>query len=285
MNIFDIAQRTSPPEPWEEGDNIPWNEPGFSQRMLQEHLSQAHDAASRRFEIIDRQVAWLHEEVLNGKPAHILDLGCGPGLYIKRLTQLGHSCTGIDFSPASIQYARETAERAGLSIAYSEADLRQADFGAGFDLVMQIFGEFNVFCPSDARLIATKAWQALKPGGRVLLEAHTFEAVQNIGQKAAAWYTSQKGLFSDQPYLVLEESFWDANSQAATHRYFLVDGASCNVTRYAASYQAYSNEAYRSLLEGQGFRNVQMIPSLVGTPDSFTQDFIVILAQKPNPQP
>ena len=27
------------PEPWDEGDNIPWNEPGFSRRMLREHLT------------------------------------------------------------------------------------------------------------------------------------------------------------------------------------------------------------------------------------------------------
>jgi SAM-dependent methyltransferase len=285
MNIYDIAQRKSPPKPWEEGDNIPWNEPGFSQRMLQEHLSQAHDAASRRLEIIDRQVTWLHEEVLNGMPARILDLGCGPGLYINRLAQLGHSCTGIDFSPASIQYARKSSEQAGLAITYSEADLRRADYGIDFDLVMQIYGEFNVFRPSDARLVIDKAWQALKPGGCLLLEAHTFEAIQHMGQKPPGWYTSQSGLFSDQPYLLLEEGFWDANSQATTRRYFLVDGASGTVTRYAASYQAYSNEEYRSLLEGQGFGKILFYPSMTGAEDAFTRDFMVILAQKTNPLP
>jgi SAM-dependent methyltransferase len=285
MNIFDIVKHKNPPKPWEEGDNIPWNEPGFSQRMLQFHLSQANDAASRRFETIDRQVAWIHEKVLSGKPARVLDLGCGPGLYINRLAKLGHACSGIDFSPASIQYARAAAEQAGLAIDYCEMDLRKTDYGENFDLVMQVYGEFNVFCLSDASLILSKAWQALKPGGQLLLEVHTFEAVQNMVQKSSSWYTSQSGLFSSQPHLLLEEGFWDAESQAATRRYFLVEAASGEVTRYAASYQAYSNEEYRSLLEGQGFGNILFYPSMTGSEDAFTRDFMVILAQKPNPLP
>ena len=46
MKIPDLIERKAIPQPWGEGDNIPWNEPGFSERMLAEHLSQAHDMAS-----------------------------------------------------------------------------------------------------------------------------------------------------------------------------------------------------------------------------------------------
>ena len=60
MKLMDVVRRTIPPEPWAEGDKIPWHDPDFSRRMLREHLSQQHDAASRRVEIIDRQVAWIH---------------------------------------------------------------------------------------------------------------------------------------------------------------------------------------------------------------------------------
>lgn len=50
LTLLDIAARTLPPAPWAEGDNIPWDEPTFSERMLREHLSQHHEMASRRFE-------------------------------------------------------------------------------------------------------------------------------------------------------------------------------------------------------------------------------------------
>ena len=64
MELIDLVNRSSPPLPWTEGDNIPWNEPGFSQRMLKEHFSQEHDDASRRFGTIDRQVDWIHTTLL-----------------------------------------------------------------------------------------------------------------------------------------------------------------------------------------------------------------------------
>ena len=44
MRLGDIITR-SQPLPWSEGDNIPWNDPDFSSRMLIEHLTQGHDAA------------------------------------------------------------------------------------------------------------------------------------------------------------------------------------------------------------------------------------------------
>lgn len=61
----------------EEERKIPWDEPAFSQRMLENHLSQEHDWASRRLAVIEQQVAWLAGQLPAG--ARILDLGCGPG--------------------------------------------------------------------------------------------------------------------------------------------------------------------------------------------------------------
>jgi hypothetical protein len=46
MTLLSLIERTLPPIAWQEGDNISWNDPGFSQHMLKEHLSQGHDWAS-----------------------------------------------------------------------------------------------------------------------------------------------------------------------------------------------------------------------------------------------
>ena len=47
MKLLDVVRR-HPIEPWSGVHKIPWDEPEFSARMLREHLSQEHDAASRR---------------------------------------------------------------------------------------------------------------------------------------------------------------------------------------------------------------------------------------------
>jgi len=278
MKISDIVQRQAEPQPWSEGDNIPWNEPGFSQRMLKEHLSQEHDAASRRSAIIDRHVHWIDAHLLQSQPSSILDLGCGPGLYASRLAKLGHTCTGIDFSPASIRYARQQATAGNT---YIEADIRQASFSAGYDLVMLIFGEFNVFRPADARVILLKAWQALKPGGILLLEPHTFAAVRAMGDQPSRWYSTASGLFADQPHLCLQECRWDETSRAITWRYYIIDAAAGEVNRYASSMQAYSDEQYRQVLNDCGFEAAAFYPSLAGETIPGQEDLMAVTARKP----
>ncbi len=280
MNLIDIVNRTPIPIPWTEGEKIPWNEPGFSARMLKEHLTQEHDAASRRFEIIDGQVEWIHGTLLQGRPARVLDLGCGPGLYTSRLARRGCACTGIDFSPASIAYAGKQARKDQLDCTYLEGDVRTAPFGNGYDLAMFIFGEFNVFSPEDARLILEKACAALKTGGWLLLEPHPFEAVREIGLEPSSWYSSTGGLFSPAPHLYLQESFWDEVSATATNRYMIVDAQTGSVFRYGSTMQAYSLDQYKSLLEGAGFKEVEFLPSLGGIEGKVTFHLMGITARK-----
>ena len=278
MNLLDITRRTSHPDPWSEGEKIPWHDPSFSARMLQEHLSQEHNAASRRVENIDRQVAWIHENLLSGSPARILDLGCGPGLYTHRFAGYGHHCTGIDFSPASIDYANQ--QNTGDNPIYRQADIRYADYGKGYDLVMLIFGEFNTFRPADARLILTKAHAALKLGGLLLLEPHTYDAVREIGEQPATWSSAESGLFSDRPHLLLHECFWQAEAQVAVRRWFVIDAASGSVHPHADSMQAYTNAQYRQLLSECEYDAVEFYSSMAG--DGYEQaGLMAISARKP----
>jgi SAM-dependent methyltransferase len=277
MKLTDLIQREIP-RPWTEGDNIPWNEPGFSRRMLKEHLTQAHDAASRRTETIERHVRFIHERVLGGRPARVLDLGCGPGLYAQRLACLGHSVDGIDFSPASIEYARQAAAIEGLHCTYTLADVRAAEYGAAYDLVMFIFGEFNVFSPQDARTILRKARAALRVGGTLLLEPSTAESIARIGREETTWYASESGLFSEYPHLVLQQAFWDEETQAATKRHWIIDAASGTVTRFTASYQAYRETELEALLSDCGFESICFYPSLTGEREA--TGFFALTAEK-----
>ncbi len=280
MKLLDIVRRQGVPRPWAEGEKIPWDEPGFSRRMLNVHLSQEHDAASRRFEVIDSHCRWIHDQVLKGNPTRILDLGCGPGLYTSRLARRGHQCVGIDFSPASIAYAREQAEEEGLACTYIQQDIRTSDYGDRYGLVMLIFGEFNVFRPGDARIILEKAHRALVPEGLLLLEPHTFEVVVKLGEQPSSWYAAERGLFSDRPHLCLQESFWDGEGNVAIERYYIVNAVTGEVARHSASTQAYTDGQYRSLLVECGFGDVEFYPSMGGSLGSGGSDLTVVLSRK-----
>lgn len=281
MKLIDIIHRQTNPVPWSEGEKIPWNDPDFSRRMLTEHLSQTHDAASRRFEIINKQVAWIHHFILKGQPARILDLGCGPGLYTERLARLGHACVGIDFSPASIDYAREQAKAAGLKCQYLQEDIRKAEFADGFDLVMSIYGELNVFRSEEAKAILVKSYEALAPGGCLLLEPHTFEKVVELGKQPPAWHSVEQGLFSDEPYLYLQENIWDEAAKVAIQRYYIIDAATGDVSYHSSSTQAYTNDEYRILLTDCGFTEVAFYDSMSQNGESIQSGLTIILAKKP----
>ena len=279
--LLDVIRREAAPAPWAEGEKIPWDDPGFSRRMLQEHLSQGHDAASRRTQRIASHVEWIHREALAGVPTSVLDLGCGPGLYTSRLARLGHECTGIDFSPASIAYAEQDAVSRGLSSTHVLGDLREMDYGTGFGLVMLIFGELNTFRKEDARAILEKARLALAEDGILLLEAHTYAAVRDRGERPPHWYSAESGLFSDRPHLCLRESFWHSGLDAATERYLVVDGETCAVTRDAASMQAYTTQGYEDLLLREcGFDQVKFHPSMGEPQDVCGGEFVVMTARE-----
>jgi SAM-dependent methyltransferase len=280
MDLRDIIERRVPPEPWAEGENIPWDEPGFSGRMLAEHLSQEHDAASRRFNIVDEQVAWIQDVILSGKTVKVLDVCCGPGLYAHRLARRGYEVSGIDYSPASIEYAEAEARREGLAATYQHRDVRTGDYGDGYGLAFIIFGEFNTFRPDDGRAVLDNMYRALAPGGVVLLEVHPREVVKWIGTTPASWRAEEAGLFSDRPYLRLDENFWDEEGATATTRYYIVDAATGEVTRYAQTFQAYTDEEYRALLRDVGFGDVDLRPDFPGPTVEAMGGLVVYAARK-----
>lgn len=280
MKINDLVDRNMNPAPWEEGENIPWNDPNFSRRMLKEHLSQKHNAASRTTSKINSQIKWIYKKLLPSRPCKILDLACGPGLYTNRLAKMGHESVGIDYSPASIEYARKQAKEKKLASTYKHADIREADFGNGFDLVMLIYGEFNIFKKPEAAEILSKAYAALNEGGKLLLEPHTFNALKKIGLQPPYWHSKEKGIFSDTPYICLTESFWRKKKKVTIIRYYIIDTNTHELSRHSQTFQAYTNDEYFSLLNKSGFDEIEFFLSLTGVEDDESGNLMAIIGRK-----
>jgi len=163
-------------------------------------------------------------------------------------------------SPASIAHARAEAERDALDCDYIEGDLRATDYGEAFDFAMLIFGELNAFRRDDALTILARACAALDSNGWMLVEAHTFEAVREIGHTPPRSRQLESGLFSDRPHTLLEEAFWDETRAAATQLWSVVDSEMNEVALHAQSMQAYTSEDYQQLFEQAGFTSLEARP-------------------------
>ena len=260
MNITDIINRIQPVPPWSHGAPIPWSDPEFSTRMLKNHLSQDHDWASRREEIIQAHVKYIDKLLAPG--SHILDLTCGPGFYTQILAKMGHRCLGVDFSPASIDYARAQAAEAGLTQAtYEMSDIRKFRTEEKFDCVIFVFGEFNVFSKNDALGLLKQVAVVLKPGGVLILEGQTLKSVKESGEAPTSWWScaAGEGILSDRPHVCLQENYWDQELNTATTRYYTLDGATGDLNMFCSSMTGYPSGSYEKMLVESGFGACQFL--------------------------
>ncbi|HKZ44198.1 MAG TPA: class I SAM-dependent methyltransferase [Anaerolineales bacterium] len=280
MDIRSIIHRKLDPARIKGFGKIPWSDPDLSRRMLSEHLSQYNDAASRRKSLIRKHVNWIHALVLDKKPARILDLGCGPGLYSLRLAKMGHTCVGIDFAPAAIEYARAEAARVNTNCTFLLDDFIKADYGVSYDLVMMVFSELNTFDSTEIKNILEKSYKALAKGGKLLIEAPSFDAVYQIGSQPPIWYSEEKGVFSEEPYICLTESFWDEETLAAVERYYVIPGSGNTIVEYINRTSAFEESDYKKMMVDAGFNLVRFYPSLTGEKTQQLDGMFVILAEK-----
>lgn len=256
MNLLELTLLSGQYNDRETGGKIPWNDPDFSRRMLENHLSQEHDWASRKLSVIEQQVDWIARQLPVG--ATILDLGCGPGFYTQRLAQRGFDCTGVDFSPASVQWAREQAQSAALDIDYQEQDVRDYQPDGTFDFVMMTFGEINVFSFEDAQRLVARSAAWLKPGGKLLIEVHTFDEVKRQGMAPAFWQQCPEGLFLAEPHLLLSENRWNEETQTSTTTFWALK-ADASVVHFSSQTRAWRDDEYLQLLAQCGFHTTTRI--------------------------
>jgi len=279
LNLKELINRNKKPVPWDNNCQMPWNNHDFSTQVLKEHLSQEHDVLTRRMRIVKKQINWIHNYLLLEKTSKVLDLACGPGIYTNMLSEYGHKCVGIDFSPASIKYARSKSKEGKLDSEFIENDIRNVEYPGGCNLAMLTFGDFNTFAIPDAKMVLGKIRSCLKPGGKLLLEPLRFESVKSMGCKDAIWYTCPHGVFSNREYLSLEESVWYEEQNISIIEYYILDSNFRNIRKYNQTYQAYSNDEYVSLLSKCGFKNIVFYESMTNLETDFSGSLICIIAE------
>lgn len=279
--LWRIYRRQEKPTPWIDGGNLPWNEPGFSERMLGEHLEESHGAASRptteRRQIID----WLWSKLALQPEAQVLDVTCGPGLYAVELASRGCLVTGIDFSPASIAYARELAQKRGLSARcdFIERDVRQMDYsGADFDAALFLYGQLAVFTIEEAEQLLRQIALALRPDGRLVVEI--LDQGQLDKNDSTWWFTDNTGLWGDAPFIHMGERFWLEEQAISVERFYTLHLDSGEMDEIILCDQSYTIEKMVNMMTLAGFDSVEVYPAWDGLPLSDAGIWLVFVATK-----
>lgn len=279
--LWRIYNRPERPAAWTGSGNLPWNDPAFSARMLREHLDESHGAASRVAAEREAQVAWLWDRLRLHDGARLYDVTCGPGLYAVAFARRGCLVTGIDFGPAAIAYARELAAAARLSerCQFVEQDVRTADYaGANFDAALFLYGQLAVFPRDEAQMLLDQIAQALRPGGRLVIELLDQERVDKTN--STWWYTDETGLWGDAPYLHLGERFWDEAAQLSTERYHILHLETGQLDEIHLCDQTYAVEEMVQMLRQAGFGQVDVYPAWDGLPIYDAAEWQVYVAER-----
>ncbi len=258
MKISDLLPILKKPAAYTPGTAFMWTDPHISQQLLSIHLSQDTDLASRKSAAIETTLNFILEQKPN-RPLHILDLGCGPGLYTEKLAAMGHRVTGMDISKVSIEHARESARRSHLDITYVNENYLEQDCGgdARYDLVMMIFTDFSVLAPHQRTELLGRVRRALKPQGKFVFDVLNTEwTPEDLGGKT--WETSDGGFWRPGPYLCLSQTFeYDTDSSDMglfLSQHLVADDKGEKIYRFYT--QTFSDTALAGILCNAGFREV-----------------------------
>lgn len=277
-NLFSIFSQPLKPPLFEPGEPRFWDDPYISKSMLEAHLNQTHDGASRKNAEIEKTVCHLVTSGFLKTGDRVLDLGCGPGLYSSRLCLEGMKVTGIDISRRSIDYARAQAERDGHDIDYICADFFNIDYEGIFDAVLQVYGEICTFSDEKRDMLLSLVRRALKDDGIFIFDVSTRELRMREGLKNR-WYFSEGGFWRPGRHFVLEEGFDYPENDTWLNQYIIADEDG-TVKVYRLWLHDYSLEIISRILEKNGFKVEQAWNSLSGELYRKGGDWIAIAARK-----
>lgn len=202
-NLFEGLKK---PALYEETKIKFWDDEYISKQMLKAHLDPEFDGASRKMQFIEESVSWIGRLVSPDSFPSLLDIGCGPGIYAERFTQLGFQVTGVDFSKRSIQYAEHAAAEKDLDITYLYKNYLELDLQKKFDFCTLIYCDYGALSELNRKTVMNKVYEHLKPGGKFLLDVFSMSKY-NFFEESQTWdYCPDGGFWKKEAYMVLNKN-------------------------------------------------------------------------------
>ncbi|QIB70156.1 class I SAM-dependent methyltransferase [Aminipila butyrica] len=273
-NIFRCLQR---PTLYKQSEVNFWDDEHISKYMLKAHLNPDYEGASRKWSFIEQSVKWIQEMTPPAQYRHLLDLGCGPGLYAERFSKAGYKVTGIDFSKRSIAYAKASAEEHGLDITYLSQDYLKMDFNETFDLATFIYCDYGALSTENRRDILQRIYHSLKRGGKLLFDVFSI-ITYNEFQETTNWAVHDEGGFwSAEKYLSLNAQYKYPGHVTLEQTLVLTDQT---IREYCIWNCCFTLEMLIKEAQEAGFNKVDVFGDVTGKPYAKDSPTIAVLLHK-----
>ena len=260
MDIKKIIELTNSPKPYDKGTAVMWTDNRITQRLLETHLNENFNAASRTPGRINKIINFISSSITKDN-ASILDLGCGPGLYAERLSRMGHKVTGVDFSQNSISYAQKSAAEKKLDIEYVCGNYLDIEYQNQFDIAMIIYCDFGVLSSDDRLALIKKIYTALKPGGIFIFDGYNKNALNSISF-TKTWEYSENGFWRTTPHICMTENIHFEEQKALLEQHIVIEeNDEFDIYRFWNHY--FNEDDIKNLFLPSGFSSVQSVEGLI----------------------
>lgn len=225
-----------------------------------------------RLEAADDEIGAVLQLV--GQPIRsALDLCCGPGRHALALARRGIAVTAVDRTRAYLERARERARSETLDVTWVEGDVLHYRVDPTFDLVLNLFSSFGFHeNEADNRQVLDNMFQALRPGGAVVLEMAGKEWL------AANFHETSSVELPDGSLLFQRHRVTDDWSRME-NEWFVVRGR--QVRRFKFSHQLFSGYELRGWLEQAGFGEIRLYGDFDGVEYGPAGDRLIVVGIKP----
>jgi len=124
----------------------------------------------------------------------VADIGCGPGIAVRRAARLGASVVGIDPAPVMLRLARFLTPRSAQAVRYAEGSAEALPLADSSVSVAWSIACVHHWADLDAGL--QEARRVLKPGGR-LVAIERLSRPGATGLASHGWTPEQADAFAD----------------------------------------------------------------------------------------
>lgn len=277
MDITSLFPQLHAPTLYEQSTIPFWEDEHISKGMLDAHLNPQWDAASRNSGFMNASAEWIAKIIPPDAYPSLIDLGCGPGLYAERFARLGYKVTGMDISPRSIAYAKESAKNNGLDINYYTENYLRMSLPSCFDFATLIYCDYGALSTQDRAELLKRTYDHLRIGGRLLLDVSTTYAFAQF-EESQSWNLWEKGgYWSERPYLALEKKC-RFQENVTLHQAHIITSEGMKTHYIWHTY--FSLNSIRAEVENAGFKLVDYWCDVAGTPYNEASHTLALLLER-----
>lgn len=255
-----------------------WMHEHTSQKMLEYHLNESIDAASRNINFINHSVEWIIDHFAINSASNIIDFGCGPGLYTSRFARAGGKVTGIDFSKRSLDYAENEARRNGLNINYISSNYLEFHTDERYDLITMIMCDYCALSPLQRKRLLTQFHSLLKPNGSVLFDVYSLKYFQENREFAIYELNQLNQFWSPNDYYCFVNRFKYESENLILDKYTIIEeNSQKNVYNW---FQCFSTEMIELELAENGLEVNEFFSDVAGAPFRSDSSEFAIVAKR-----